>query len=259
MRPGACFRKAARYSGKPMSRTAIVTGAGRRVGRHLAEGLLEDGWQVVAHVRRSHDEVPAGAIKLVADLADGPAAAEAIVAACSDVPALLINNASRFAADSLQAFSANELQAHMAVNVVAPALLTAAFARLGGAGDRLVVNILDAKLAAPNPDFLSYTLSKAALAALTTLSAQALAEQGIRVNGIAPALMLLSDGQTDANFQAMHAFNPLRRGVTPGDVLGAVRFLVDSVTLTGEVLTLDGGQRFWRLPRDVQFLQSDKI
>jgi NAD(P)-dependent dehydrogenase (short-subunit alcohol dehydrogenase family) len=180
------------------------------------------------------------------------------MAACPEPPSLLVNNAARFASDRLDDFSASELQAHMAVNVAAPALLSAAFARAGGAGDRLVVNILDAKLAAPNPDFLSYTLSKAALAALTTLSAQALAGQGIRVNGIAPALMLLSEGQSDENFATMHAFNPLARGVTPDDVLAALRFLVDSATLTGEVLTLDSGQRFWRLPRDVQFLESDK-
>jgi NAD(P)-dependent dehydrogenase (short-subunit alcohol dehydrogenase family) len=209
---------------------------------------------VVAHVRRTSDDVPAGAIRVAADLAEPAAAADAILAACPDAPSLLVNNASRFAPDTLDAFSSEELQAHMAVNVAAPALLTRAFAAAGGEGDRLVVNILDAKLAAPNPDFLSYTLSKAALAALTTLSAQALAEKGIRVNAIAPALMLLSDGQSEENFAAMHRFNPLGRGVTPDDVLGALRFLVDSATLTGETLTLDGGQRFWRLPRDVQFL-----
>lgn len=258
MRPGACFRKSGRYSAEPMTRTAIVTGAGKRVGRHLAEGLLADGWQVVAHVRRVDDEVPSGALKIAADLTGGRAAAEAILGACPAPPSLLVNNASRFAPDALDGFSPDELQMHMAVNVAAPALLTAAFAQAGADGDRLVVNILDAKLAAPNPDFLSYTLSKAALAALTTLSAQALAGRGIRVNGIAPALMLLSEGQSDTNFAAMHAFNPLHRGVTPDDLLGALRFLVDSATLTGEVLTLDSGQRFWRLPRDVQFLQADQ-
>jgi NAD(P)-dependent dehydrogenase (short-subunit alcohol dehydrogenase family) len=241
-----------------MSRVAIVTGGGKRVGRVLAEGLLADGWTVVAHVRSPGDEVPVGAIAVAADLATGGAAAEAILAACPRTPALLVNNAARFASDSLQAFLPDELAAHMAVNVAAPALLTSAFAAANGSdGDRCIVNILDAKLAAPNPDFLSYTLSKAALAALTTLSAQVLAGQGIRVNAIAPALMLLSDGQSDANFARTHAFNPLRRGVEPSDVLRALRFLVDSPALTGETLTVDGGQRFWRLPRDVQFLDPD--
>ncbi|GAA4006796.1 SDR family oxidoreductase [Sphingomonas humi] len=239
-----------------MSRVAIVTGAGKRVGRVLAEGLLHDGWTLVAHVRRESDEVPEGAIRVAADLADGNAAAEAIFAACPAPPKLLVNNAARFAVDGLDAFSPQELAAHMAVNVAAPALLTARFAAAAaGEGDRLVVNILDAKLSAPNPDFLSYTLSKAALAALTTLSAQALGGKGIRVNAIAPALMLLSEGQSGENFAATHAFNPLGRGVEPADVLRAIRFLVDSPSLTGETLTLDGGQRFWRLPRDVQFLE----
>ena len=239
-----------------MNRVAIVTGASKRVGRTLANGLLADGWQVVAHVRSANDDVPAGAIRVAADLADC-AAASLVLAACPAPPSLLVNNAERFAADSLASFSGEELAAHMAVNVAAPARLTAAFAAAGGEGDRLVVNLLDAKLAAPNPDYLSYTLSKAALATLTTLSAQALAGEGIRVNAISPALMLLSDGQSAANFAAMHRHNPLGRGVEPADVLAALRFLVDSPALTGEVLTLDGGQRFWRLPRDVQFLGND--
>ncbi|WP_338504796.1 SDR family oxidoreductase [Sphingomonas kaistensis] len=238
-----------------MNKVAIVTGAGKRVGRVLAEGLLADGWQVVAHVRRDDDEVPDGAIRAAADLAQGRQAAETILAACPAPPRLLVNNAARFAADTLENFSAEELAAHMAVNVAAPALLSAAFAAAGGEGDRLIVNILDAKLAAPNPDFLSYTLSKAALATLTDLSARALGGQSIRVNAIAPALMLLSEGQSADNFDATHAFNPLGRGVEPADVLRALQFLMDSPALTGETLTLDSGQRFWRLPRDVQFLE----
>ena len=110
-----------------MSKVAIVTGAGKRVGRVLAEGLLADGWQVVAHVRNGGDEVPAGAIRAAADLSNGKQAAAIILAACPAPPSLLVNNAARFAADSLDDFSADELAAHMAVNVAAPALLTAAF------------------------------------------------------------------------------------------------------------------------------------
>jgi NAD(P)-dependent dehydrogenase (short-subunit alcohol dehydrogenase family) len=240
-----------------MAEVAIVTGAGKRIGRILAEGLLADGWQVVAHVRSGDDDVPAGAVRVAADLSSSRDAANVILAACPAPPRLLVNNAARFVSDSLADFSPEELGAHMMVNVAAPALLTAAFAEAGGEEGRLVVNILDAKLAAPNPDFLSYTLSKAALAALTTLSAQALGERGIRVNAIAPALMLLSEGQSAENFAVTHAFNPLRRGVEPEDLLRALQFLVDSPALTGETLTLDGGQRFWRLPRDVQFLEPD--
>lgn len=238
-------------------RIAIVTGGGKRVGRVLTESLLADGWTVIAHVHAAHDDVPEGAIRAVADLSD-PDCGRAIMAHCPDTPSLLVNNAARFAYDSFEAFSPEEFDAHMAVNVRAPALLTAAFAgrKTSGSPDRLIVNILDAKLAAPNPDYLSYTLSKAALASLTELSARALAGQGIRVNGIAPALMLQSPGQSESNFAATHAYNPLGRGVEPADVVRAVRFLLDSRVVTGEVLTLDGGQRFLSLPRDVQFLEQ---
>ena len=240
------------------TRTAIVTGAGKRVGWAIAEALLEDGWAVLGHVHHDGDAVPNGAVALAADLAD-PGCAEVIFAASEGLPpvTLLVNNAARFLADNLATFDALEFDSHMAVNVRAPGLLTQAFAlRVGESGSGLVVNLLDAKLSAPNPDFLSYTLSKMALAGLTELSARALAGQGIRVNGIAPSLMLQSEGQDESNFQAMHRFNPLSRGVEPADVVAALRYLIGATAMTGQILTLDGGQRFWALPRDVQFLEK---
>ena len=122
--------------------------------------------------------------------------------------------------------------------------------------DSLVVNLLDSKLASPNPDYLSYTLSKQALAGLTELAARALAERGIRVNGIAPGLMLQSSGQSEENFKAMHAGNPLGRGVEAADVVGAIRYLIGARCVTGELLVIDSGQRFLALNRDVQFLEG---
>ncbi|MCY7280597.1 MAG: SDR family oxidoreductase [Sphingomonas bacterium] len=239
------------------TRTAIVTGAGKRVGRAIAHSLLADGWAVVAHVHHAGDAVPEGAVAVAADLAEEGAAATifAVVEALPPV-ALLINNAARFAEDRLETLSATGFDSHMAVNVRAPALLTQMFAARVGDSGGLVVNLLDAKLSALNPDYLSYTLSKLALAGLTELSARALAGQGIRVNGIAPALMLQSDGQDESNFEAMHRFNPLGRGVEPGDVVAALRYLIGATAMTGEILTIDGGQRFWSLPRDVQFLEK---
>jgi len=237
------------------SRTAIVTGAGKRVGRVIADALLADGWTVVAHVHHDGDDVPDGAIRIVADLAD-PDCAARIFAAADGLPPvrLLVNNAARFAPDSVGAFKPAELDAHMAVNLRAAIMLTEALAERHQGGDALVVNLLDAKLAAPNPDFLSYTLSKQALAGFTELAARSLAGRGIRVCGIAPALMLRSPGQDEDNYRSMHEFNPLRRGVEPDQVAGAVRFLAATPTMTGEVLTIDGGQRFWGLSRDVQYL-----
>ena len=237
-------------------RTAIVTGAGKRVGRTIAQALLDDGWTVVAHVRGNGDDVPAGAAKAVADLSRVDCAERVFEAARQLPPVrLLVNNAARFAWDGFGQFSREEFDAHMAVNVRAPALLTDYFAAQHGGGEALVVNLLDAKLAAPNPDFLSYTLSKQALCGLTRLAARALAPRGIRVNGIAPALMLRSSGQTEANFEAMHANNPLHRGVEPNDILAALDYLVRAPCVTGEVLVIDSGQRFMGLERDVQFLE----
>lgn len=239
-------------------RTAIVTGAGKRVGAEIARALVGDGWSVVAHVRCEADSVPDGAVKVAADLADAGCAGRIFAAAQGLPPVrLLVNNAARFAWDGFGEFSAAEFDAHLAVNVRAPLLLTEAFAAAhDGKADALVVNILDSKLAAPNPDFLSYTLSKQALAGLTELSARALAARGIRVNGVAPSLMLRSAGQSEENFAAMQRANPLRRGVEPGDVVAALRYLVAAPALTGQVLTIDGGQRFWSLDRDVQFLEA---
>jgi len=236
-------------------RTAIVTGAGKRVGFEIAQALLSDGWNVVAHVHHAADDVPEGSVKAVADLSD-PALADVIFGTVASLPSvrLLVNNAARFAWDGFGEFNAEEFDAHMAVNVRAPALLVERFAREHQGGDALVVNLLDSKLAAPNPDYLSYTLSKHALAALTDLAARALAPRGIRVNGIAPGLMLRSSGQTEENFEAMHASNPLRRGVQPNDVIDAIRYFVNARSVTGQTLVIDSGQRFLGLDRDVQFL-----
>lgn len=238
------------------ARTAIVTGAGKRVGAAIAQAMLADGWSVVAHVHHQEDEAPEGAVRVVADL-EAADCAERIFAAADGLPpvALLVNNAARFAFDGFGGFDGAEFTAHMAVNVRAPALLAERLARSHVAGeDALVVNLLDSKLAAPNPDFLSYTLSKQALAGLTELAARALAPQGIRVNGIAPGLMLRSSGQSEENYLAMHAANPLRRGVEPADVIAAIRYLAAARCVTGQLLVIDSGQRFLGLGRDVQFL-----
>jgi NAD(P)-dependent dehydrogenase (short-subunit alcohol dehydrogenase family) len=237
-------------------RTAIVTGAGKRVGREIAAALVADGWQVVGHVHHEDDEVPTGAAKVIADL-ERSDCADRIFAAADRLPPvrLLVNNAARFAWDGFGDFDPGGFSAHMAVNVRAPALLIERFAAVQDRGeDSSVVNLLDSKLAAPNPDFLSYTLSKQALAGLTELAARALAPRGVRVNGIAPGLMLRSAGQSEENFAAMHADNPLCRGVDAADVIEAIRYLVGARCVTGQVLVIDSGQRFLGLDRDVQFL-----
>jgi NAD(P)-dependent dehydrogenase (short-subunit alcohol dehydrogenase family) len=227
------------------------------VGREIACSLVADGWSVVAHVRREDDPVPDGAIPIAAEL-ESRDGVKRIFAAAADLPPtrLLVNNAALFAYDSADAFDPDLFDSHMAVNVRAPLLLSQSFAEHHGGGDALIVNILDSKLFALNPDFLSYTLSKQALATATGLLARAFASKGIRVNAIAPALMLRSPGQSDENFQSMHAANPLGRGVDPGDVVAAIRYLVDATKVTGQTLVIDSGHRFLQLDRDVQFLRN---
>ncbi|WP_037500888.1 SDR family oxidoreductase [Sphingomonas jaspsi] len=239
------------------NRVAIVTGGAKRVGRQIVEALLADGWHVFAHCHNADDDVPASAGKVAADLSD-PAIGRILfdAAAATGPVGLLVNNAAKFGDDRLGAADADEFDSHMAVNARAPMLLIDELARRHGSGEALVVNILDAKLAAPNPDFLSYTLSKYALAGLTEIAARALAGKGIRVNAVAPALMLPSGEQDEANFEKVHRHNPLKVGVEVADVVAAIRYLIDSRVMTGQTLALDGGQRFMALDRDVQFLET---
>ena len=238
-------------------RTAIVTGAGKRIGADIAAALAGRGWTVLAHVRNPGDEVPARTQAVAADLS-APDCARQIFAAADGLPPvrLLVNNAARFAWDGFGEFSPQEFDAHMHANVCAPVLLMEEMAARHRGGDAVVVNILDSKIAAPNPDFLSYTLSKYALAAATELAARALAGKGIRVNAIAPALMLKSAGQSEENFRIMHERNPLGRGVRSADVIAAIDYFVGSPAVTGERLTIDSGQRFMPPMRDVQFLET---
>lgn len=241
------------------SRTAIVTGGARRIGCAIARALAADGWSLLIHHYNSDAaELAAelGAATVQADLAD-PMAAQTIMAALEGMPppALLVNSAAGFVLDQFDDFTAAQWDEHMAVNARAPALLTQAFARVVPEGQgALVVNLLDAKLAQPNPDFFTYTVSKMALAGMTELSARVLARRRIRVCGIAPSVTLVSGPQTRDNFEAVHRMNALERGVTVEQIVDSLRFIIASPTLTGQTIVLDGGQRFLGLDRDVQFL-----
>jgi NAD(P)-dependent dehydrogenase (short-subunit alcohol dehydrogenase family) len=244
-------------------RTAIVTGGARRIGAALCRALSQDGWHVLIHCNRSTAEAEALAAELgnaatvSADLASAQAA-ERIMGALDGLPParMLVNNASRFAYDSAGDFAVADWDAHLAINLRAPALLSRAFAALAGAGG-LIVNLLDAKLANPNPDFFTYTLSKMGLAGLTELTARSYAKRKIRVCGIAPSVTLVSGPQSRENFDAVHRLNALERGVRVEEIVAALRFIIATPTLTGHTITLDGGQRFLGLGRDVQFLEPE--
>ena len=251
-------------------RTAIVTGAAKRIGAELARALAADGWHVVIHCHRStaeaealqHEIAAAGGVARIVqgDLADPAVPARLIAeAATGGAPiGLLVNNASRFDYDTHQDFDLDGWTRHLDVNLRAPALLTQAFARALPEGlNGLVVNMLDVKLFALNPDFFTYTVSKYGLLGLTELSARALAPR-IRVNGIAPAVTMVSGPQSRDNFAKAHTHNPLGRGVQVEEIVAALRFIVATPTFHGQVITLDAGQRLLGMPRDVAFMVGNQ-
>ena len=245
----------------------LVTGAARRIGRSIALRLAAQGWDVVVHCRASADEgaetaaqaqaLGARTAVLVADLADEAACNALVPQAVAALGRLdaVVNNASLFAYDSVADFSHDAMARHWAANT-APAVLLgrALHAHLAGRGAQgCMVNLLDQKLANPNPDYFSYTLSKAALEAAGTLLAMALAPV-LRVCGVAPGVTLTSGPMTDGEFDAAHRMTPLQRSSTPEDIARAVDFLLASPAITGTTLLVDGGQHLQAQPRDVLFL-----
>ncbi|MDO9023357.1 SDR family oxidoreductase [Zwartia sp.] len=253
------------------NRIALVTGAGKRLGRSIALGLAQAGWDVVVHYGRSaaeaQDTVAAiqalgrQAVALQADLADD-ASVETLISGCTaalGLPNCVVNNASLFDYDDASTFGTARLDAHMHVNLAAPVALARDLhrARMQSAQTfdhpAVVINLLDQKLSNPNPDFLSYTLSKAALLEATRLLAQALAPQ-VRVVGLAPGITLVSGDQTVEGFQDAHRMTPLGKSSTPGDIAAAVVYLASAHAITGTTLYVDGGQHLKSTERDVMFL-----
>lgn len=247
-------------------RAVLITGAGRRIGADMARGLAQDGWFVCLHCNASRvqaesvlGEIQAagGAGKVVeADLAD-PAAAKALIQRSgSEAPPLtgLVNNASLFQYDDIGSLSAETLDRHFAVNLRAPMLLSQAFlASLGEDREGCIVNMLDNKVFAVNPDYLSYTISKIGLHGATLAMAMALAPRA-RVNGIAPGITLESGGQGEESFERGRRMSPLGHVSSTDDIVRALRFILTTPSLNGHVITIDGGQSLQKLPRDVAFL-----
>jgi hypothetical protein len=251
----------------PARPVALVTGAARRVGRAIAHELAAHGWDLALHYRSSAAEVETAAAELrtlgaqaqvfAADLADEAACRALVPAVLRHFGRLqaVVNNASLFEHDDVSSFGFTTMDRHWRANVGAPVLLAQALhaqAQAAG-GSGCVVNLLDQKLWNPNPDHLSYTLSKAALENATTLLAQALAP-AVRVCGVAPGLTLPSGPMTEAEFARAATLTPLRRASTAEDVARAVRFVLESPAITGTTLLVDGGQHLAPQPRDPYFL-----
>jgi NAD(P)-dependent dehydrogenase (short-subunit alcohol dehydrogenase family) len=253
-----------------LPRVALVTGAGRRLGRAIALGLARAGWDLALHYRHSEQDAIATrdailamgrrAVLLQCDLADEATVRLLAGRAIDALGALtcIVNNASLFEYDSATDFSPALLNAHMAANVTAPVLLAQALHAATPQGEQaVVINLLDQKLYNLNPDFLSYTLSKAALHAATTMLAQALAPT-VRVVGVAPGITLVSGEQSEEGFTQAHRATPLGRSSTPQDIADAVVYVASARALTGTTLLVDGGQHLTPSTRDVMFLTEPR-
>ncbi|GAP37744.1 SDR family oxidoreductase [Piscinibacter sakaiensis] len=253
---------------------ALVTGAARRIGRAIALRLARAGHDLAVHHRGGADE----AADTVAEARALGVQAEAFAADLADeaacralVPAVLarfgrldavVNNASAFDHDDLDSFGHAAMERHWRSNTAPAVLLTQALHAhlrerppVADAAPACVVNLLDQKLWNPNPDHFSYTLSKAALQAATTMLAQACAPR-LRVCGVAPGVTLPSGPMDDAHFAVAHQATPLGRSSTPEDIAAAVAYLVAAPAVTGTTLLVDGGQHLLPQARDVYFLTA---
>jgi NAD(P)-dependent dehydrogenase (short-subunit alcohol dehydrogenase family) len=249
---------------------ALVTGGARRLGRAIALELAAQGWDVAVHCNRSRDEADALATQirglgrraavLQADLSDEAATARLIPPASTPLacrPAW--STTRRCSSTTWRRASPMGRSTHMRTNVAAPLLLAREMHKaLGADGNEtgqlgVVINLLDQKLNNLNPDFLSYTLSKAALQTATVQLAQALAPR-LRVVGVAPGITLVSGDQSDPGFVRAHGMTPLGKSSTPEDIAQAVAYLAVARAVTGTTLYVDGGQHLMPLARDVMFL-----
>ncbi|MCF3641526.1 SDR family oxidoreductase [Rhizobium sp. TRM95111] len=242
-------------------KTALVTGAARRIGRAIAEDLAASGFAVAIHANTSLAEAEslsaalnargARTVALACDLSDSTATEGLIAEAAAALGplGLLVNNASLFKPDSVEALDPALWDRHFDVHVRAPSILVRDFARqLPAQNAGLVVNILDQRVWNPTPRYYSYTLSKAALWMATRTMAQALAPS-IRVNAIGPGPSLPNERQDPRDFQQQVEGLILKTGPRLDEFGRTVRYLFESPSITGQMIALDGGQHLaWETP-----------
>jgi NAD(P)-dependent dehydrogenase (short-subunit alcohol dehydrogenase family) len=243
----------------------LVTGGAKRIGAAIARRLALRGHAVAIHHHHAPDDAEALRARIAAEggtacivcgeLAEAETAAALIAAARDGLDGPidgLVNNASQFAWDALPLTDFALLDRHMRINCGAPVALASALAAQDDLDGGAVVNLLDQKLANLNPDFLTYTLSKAALATATELLARALAPR-IRVNAVSPGLSLPSLDQTEAEFAEHARQNLLQRPVALADIAATVEHLLTAQSITGQNIFVDCGQRFVQRDGDVMF------
>lgn len=245
----------------PLPRHALITGASRRLGRAIALALAGQGFDLSLHYGRSHAEAASLAEEiralgrrahlLQADLQQEAETQELVprAVAAQGPLGLLVNNAAVFERDEWHDASRESWDLHIETNLRAPFALIQGFAKaLPQEAEGLVVNLLDQRVWSLTPHFVSYSVSKAGLWALTQSMALALAPR-IRVNGIGPGFVLPSPFQTPAQFARQYASPPLGHGTTPEEVAEAVLALLRLPAMTGQMIALDGGQHLQWSPR----------
>ncbi|MBO9516730.1 MAG: SDR family oxidoreductase [Porphyrobacter sp.] len=246
-----------------MSRPAVlVTGGARRIGAAISRRFGDAGWHVVIHCCRSYAEAQALADELPSaevvrcNLADGDAALamiEDLAGRLEDWRAL-VNSASVFRPDDATALDVGISWEAMQVNAVTPAMMSQAYLRQARSeGGRRVIQLTDQKLANPNPDFFSYTLSKHALAATVPMLSMA-ADPADRIYGLAPGAILASHEQSEGQAEVTHRLNLLGRRTGAGEVAEATFFLATGPLQSGQTLFVDSGQHLLAQPRDVMYL-----
>ncbi len=238
----------------PGIKTVLVTGGAKRLGRAIAMTLGKAGWSVAVHYNQSQaeaedtvaalHEIGVHSAALEADLQSEEDSQRLISRANTAVGPLtaLVNNASVFESDVLATVTRMSWDRHMETNLRAPLVLSQNFAeQLPSHSEGAIINLLDQRLFKPTPQFLSYGVSKAGLHWLTGVLAQALAPR-IRVNAVAPGPALRNARQSEAHFRRQQASTILGHGASPGDVCSAVTYLLDARAVTGQTITVDGGQ-----------------
>jgi NAD(P)-dependent dehydrogenase (short-subunit alcohol dehydrogenase family) len=247
-------------------KAVLITGGGKRIGAVLAGGFAAAGWHVVNHHRRSQAEAEALASDLpsaevVQAELDGWEAGPAVIRSVADRLSdwrVLINCASVFRFDSAEALIPAAFDEGMQVNAGTPARMAQEFLRCANArGGRRVIQVTDQKLANPNPDFFSYTMSKHALAATVQMLAMSQADPRDRIYGLAPGAILASHDQAEAETEVSHRMNLLGRKTAPEELARAALFLAEGWLATGETLFVDSGQHLLAQSRDVLYLARE--
>ena len=247
-----------------MLKTVLVTGAAKRLGRAIALDLGAHGWNVAIHYNSSEDDADsaaqavrafgAEAATLKCDLSKEAETAKLVDRAVRELGPLtaLINSASLFENDDWQSASRKTWDDHIETNLRAPLLLSQLFAKqLPETVKGNIINIIDQRVLKPTPQFLSYSVSKAALYWLTTTLAQGMGPRR-RVNAVGPGPTLKNPRQSDTDFNRQRDATILGHGADPADICAAVRYLLEAEAVTGQMLAVDGGQHLiWQTP-DVQ-------